>query len=377
MTGPVLLLAWRNLISNRVRLVASIGGVALALSLVLALNAIVDGISVQITSYIDQSGADVWVAQAGVHNLHMSASSMPDSVVEAVRGVPGVTQASPILYATETVSANDQRQVAYVIGLPADATLGLPAAMLQGKAIPGPGEAVVGDDFAKAANLGVGDSVTIFGRDLRIAGISAGEGNLLNTVVFVSFDDFARAQGVANAVSFVLVRTTPGVPADNTAAAIERSVPGVSSFSRVAFAQQERALVMAMAGDVITMMNAIGFAVGLAVVALTVYVATLARRREYGLLKALGARGRVLYGVVLAQAGLSVALGFLAALTFAAVLAFVVPATGLPLTLAIEPASIVTVVLVAIIIAAISSVLPVRQVAGIDPAIVFKRGAAA
>ncbi len=376
MTGPVWLLARRNLLRNRVRLVASIGGVALALSLVLALNAIVGGVAVQITTYIDRSGADVWVAQAGVHNLHMTKSSLPDAVVGEVRGVPGVAQASPILYATETVSAKDQRQIAYVIGLPTDAAIGLPSTIRFGKAVPGPGEVIVGQDFANVAHVGVGDSVTIFGRDLRIAGISASEGNLLNTVVFVSFDDFAKAHPVANVVSFVLVRTAPGASADAVAKSIELSVPGVSALSRPAFAQQERQLVMAMAGDVITMMNAIGFAVGLAVVALTVYVATLSGRREYGLLKALGARGRVLYGIVLAQAGLSVALGFLAALSFTAALAVLVPVAGLPLTLSIEPASVLTVALVATVIAGVASVLPVRQVAGIDPAIVFKKGVA-
>lgn len=376
MTGPAWLLARRNLLRNRVRLVASTGGVALALSLVLALNAIVAGVSAQMTIYIDRAGADVWVAQAGVHNLHMAASSMPDAVVGAVRGVPGVAEASPILYATATISADGQRQVAYVIGLRADATLGLPETILEGKSVPSLGEAVVGEDFANLAGVGIGDAVTIAGLNLRIAGIAASEGNLLNTVAFVSFGDFARAQGVADTVSFVLVRTEPGSSSDATAAAIERSVPGVSALSRAAFAGQERQLVMAMAGDVITMMNAIGFAVGLAVVALAVYVATLSGRREYGLLKALGARGRVLYAVVLAQAGLSVGLGFAAALAFTATLALVVPAVGLPLTLSIEPASVITAALVATAIAGISSVLPVRQVSGIDPAIVFKRGIA-
>ncbi len=376
MNGPVWLLARRNLLRSRVRFVASIGGVALALSLVLALNAIVDGVSAQLTSYIDQSGADVWVAQTGVRNLHMAASSLPDSVVEAVRRAPGVAQASPILYATETISANGQRKIAYVIGLPSDTTMGLPATVRSGKAIPGRGEAVVAEDFARQAGVGVGGEVTIFGRDLRIAGISVGEGNLLNTVAFVSFDDFASVRDVAHVVSFVLVRTTPGASANAVTKAIEQSVPGVTALGRSAFAQEERQLVMAMAGDVITMMNAIGFVVGLAVVALAVYVATLAGRREYGLLKALGARGRVLYGVVLVQAGLSVAVGFLAALSFTAALGLLIPAAGLPLALSIEPASLVTVAVVATVIAGLASVLPVRQVASIDPAIVFKRGVA-
>ncbi len=49
-------------------------------------------------------------------------------------------------------------------------------------------------------------------------------------------------------------------------------------------------------------MNLIGFVIGLAVMALTTYIAALPRRREYGVLKALGARNGHLYRAVLAQA---------------------------------------------------------------------------
>jgi len=80
-----LLLARRNLGQNRVRLMASIGGVALALSLVLALDAIFAGVSNQLTAYIDRAGADVWVSQAGVRNLHMVASFVPASVTAEVQ----------------------------------------------------------------------------------------------------------------------------------------------------------------------------------------------------------------------------------------------------------------------------------------------------
>jgi putative ABC transport system permease protein len=123
-------------------------------------------------------------------------------------------------------------------------------------------------------------------------------------------------------------------------------------------------------------MNVIGFVVGLAVVALTVYIATLARRREYGVLKALGARNRVLYRVVLAQAGLSVALGFVIGLAFTGLVGFLVARTDLNLELAITAASLVKVGLFAAVIAGLAAILPIRQVAGLDPAIVFRRGVA-
>lgn len=128
--------------------------------------------------------------------------------------------------------------------------------------------------------------------------------------------------------------------------------------------------------DVISIMNIVGFVVGLVVVALTVYVATFARRREYGALKALGAPNRFLYGVVLAQAFLSVALGFVAGLAFTGLLGLIVPRAGFDLELGISVPSLAKVGLFAAAIAGLAAILPIRQVAGLDPAIVFRTGVA-
>jgi hypothetical protein len=52
-------LAFRNLFQSKMRLVISVGGVALALMLILSLDAIMAGIERQVTAYIDGAGADV------------------------------------------------------------------------------------------------------------------------------------------------------------------------------------------------------------------------------------------------------------------------------------------------------------------------------
>ncbi|MBI5828931.1 MAG: ABC transporter permease, partial [Chloroflexi bacterium] len=62
------LLALRNLFQNKARLVISVGGVALALMLILSLDAIFTGMERRVTAYIDQSGADIFVSQSGVRN---------------------------------------------------------------------------------------------------------------------------------------------------------------------------------------------------------------------------------------------------------------------------------------------------------------------
>jgi len=374
--SAVWVLARRNLAGNRVRLLVSVGGVALALSLTIALEAIFTGVANQLTTYVDRAGADVWVAQAGVRNLHMVASWLPDSVTDEVRSVDGVADATPILYSTDTIAAGDERAVAYVIGLPADAAMGRPWNVVDGSDRPGPGEVVVDRGFASKAGVSIGDDVTVLGGEARVVGLSDGTASLVNSVAFVSFEDFQAMRGGAPVVSFVLVKVASGASPEVVAAEIERVVPGVTVQSRAAFAVEERRLVTDMSAEIVSIMNVIGFVVGLVVVALTVYVATLARRREYGALKALGARNRYLYGVVLSQAFLSVALGFVVGLAFTELISLAVARTDLNLELAISATSLAKVGLFAAVIAGLAAILPIRQIAGLDPAVVFRRGAA-
>ena len=375
--SATLLLARRNLGRNRLRLLASVGGVALALSLTLALDAIYAGVANQLTIYIDRAGADVWVAQSGVRNLHMVASTLPNSIVDQVSPIDGVAAVTPILEATDTISAADERAVAYVIGLPEGSSMGGPWDIVEGSAQVGPGEIIVDRGFATKAGVTIGDRVGVLGGEARIVGLSRGTASLVNSVAFVSFEDFRAMRGNAPVISFALVRVAGGASPEDVAATIERIVPGVTAQSRTEFVAQERRIVTDMSADVISIMSVVGFIVALAVVALTVYVATLARRREFGVLKALGARNRVLYRVVLVQAGASVAFGFAIGLAFTALLGFAIGRTDLNLELAITAASLAKVGLFAAIIAGLAAILPIRQVAGVDPAVVFRRGAPA
>src|SRR5512143_3707743 len=145
----MLRLAFRNLFQNKVRLIISVGGVALALLLSLSLDAILEGIQQQVTTYIDQSDADIFVAQEGVRNMHMASSWLPASTVGKVRAVRGVELATPILYVTNVIEANDNRNLAYIIGLPPGANVGGPQRIAEGVTIPVKSKAII--DRAVAA----------------------------------------------------------------------------------------------------------------------------------------------------------------------------------------------------------------------------------
>jgi putative ABC transport system permease protein len=103
-----------------------------------------------------------------------------------------------------------------------------------------------------------------------------------------------------------------------------------------------------------------------------VYTATLDRRSEYGVLKAVGARNGHLYGIVLAQALYSVALGFVVALAFTLLISIVVPYLGPNLSLWVGGASLLKLGILSLVIAGLAAILSIKQMAGLDPAPVLR-----
>lgn len=365
-------LAFRNLFQNKARLIISVGGVALALLLILALDAVFTGVEKRITAYIDYSGADIWVSQDDVFNMHMASSSLPDSVARKVKHVPGVASVTPILYLTNNVVAGDERNLAYIIGLPEKAEFGGPWEVSSGASIPGKGEAIIDRGVAEKSGIALGDEIEILGEEFEVIGLSEGTSSLVNSIAFIFMDDFEKMRGGYDTISFLLVKVSEGESPEIVAARIQAQVRDVTAQTRNDFATQERQVVKDMSTDVITIMNLIGFLIGLAVMALTIYTSTLSRRREYGMLKALGARNRDLYLTVLAQAMLSVILGFLFGLIITLILTVAAPIFGSNLTLEVSLISMFKVGSVSLVIAAVSAMLPIRQIAGLDPAMVFR-----
>ncbi len=365
-------LALRNLLQKKTRLVVAVSGVALALSLILALDAIFEGAQQRLTAYIDESGADVFVAQRGVRTMHMSGSTLPSSAVDEIRRVPGVASADAILYVSSPVVVGSRRTPAYVIGVAPDATAGLPWRVAEGQRIPRPGQAVIDRVVASQSGAGVGDTVRILGLDLTVVGLADGTVNLVNSIAFIAIEDFARVRGGPPSVSYVLVKATPGESSLSLARRIETDVAGVTALPRQEFAREERDLTRDMMTDIITVMNMVGFLIGLSVLALTVYIATFARRAEFGVLKAIGAGNSHLYRVVLVQAAFSVASGLALAMGLTFALVVVVPLFAPELTLAVNLASLAKVAGLSLVIAGLAAVLPIRQIAGVDPAVVFR-----
>jgi putative ABC transport system permease protein len=85
-------LARRNLFQDKTRLALSIGGVALAVMLILVLKGFLAGMNRQITSYLDYSPGSIVVAQEDVVNLLGATSLLPKGVDEKTERIRGVDE---------------------------------------------------------------------------------------------------------------------------------------------------------------------------------------------------------------------------------------------------------------------------------------------
>jgi putative ABC transport system permease protein len=364
-------LAWRNLSQSKTQFALGVGGVALALLLMLALDALLAGSEEDLTAYIIQSEADVFVAQEGVKNLHMAASAITWRDLRLASHAEGVASASPILYTTSVIETNQADILSYIIGFDPDEPLGGPQNLVAGTTDLQPDQVIIDEVVARSQELGLDDEIDIFGETFTIVGLTKGLTNIINSVTFIHLNDFQELRG-DQAISYALLRVKPGVKPNVVAAAINARNDDVTALSQLDFAREERQIIKDMSVEVLNLMNLSGLLIGLAVAALTLYTSALSKRREYGVLKAIGAKNRHLYTVVLAQAFLSLVIGVALALGLIWLMGLALPRFVPGFNLALTQASVLRVWLASLLIGVIAVLVPAWQVARLDPAQVFR-----
>jgi putative ABC transport system permease protein len=364
-------LARRALFQDRRRAGLATSGVAAALLLVLMLQGIFDGAMRQVTAYLRANPADVVVSQRGVRTMHMSVSALDPASVEQIRQVDGVAWAEAIHYTTSfLVAADGNQQLSYVIGYDTSTGRSGPQQLIRGRA-PRTREIAVEQVAADRLAVDIGDTVTVLGDRFRISGVFRGGTSVVNSIAFITLDDFAARRGPA--VAYVFAGAVPGIVADDLAVRIAEAVPDATVQTRDDFTGEEAALVRDMSADLMRIMSIVGLLIALAVIGLTLFALTLAKLREHAIVKALGGRTRRLAAVVLAQAAWSVATAIAVATLVAVALGELVERLNPAITIVIEPASVQRVAFAALVVGFLGAIMPLRRVVAVDPASAFRR----
>ncbi len=363
-------IAWRNLLKDKTRLALSIGGVALAVMLILLLNGFLNGMYAQISAYLDHEPGSLVIAQDGVRDLLGVTSQLPASMADSVKA-RGAAKVVPILSQFVILDLHGTKQPAYLIGY--DPRIGGgPWRMAAGRAPRNDKEVVFDSILARRHELLLGDRVKIMDREFTVVGLSDGTNSWMTSFLFIRKTAAESLWRVPGTTSFLLVTPSERLGIEGLRARL-RSLSGIEVSPKREVIANDLALFAKFFSAPLKLMVAIAFLVGTLVVGLVIYTATVERQREYGMLKAIGARNGVLYRVVTIQAVIAASTGSILGVAFAYGAAELIMNLRPQFLIVFEPIAVAESLLAGLAMALVSALFPARVVAGLAPAEVFRK----
>lgn len=364
-------LARRNLLQDKARLALSITGVALAVTLMLLLNGLLGGMYAQIGAYLDHSPGALVVAQQGVRNLLGANSLLPPETPERVSADPSVESEIPILSQFVILDLHGRKQPAYMIGYEPGRGGG-PWQLTSGRPPMADSEMVFDRVLAQRHKVTLGDSMPVMGRTFTVVGLSEGTASWMTSFFFVRKTAAESLLQAPGATSFLLVAPARGESVTALRDRLDR-LPGVEALLKADMMANDVNLLARFFSIPLRLMVAIAFLVGTLVVGLVIYTATSERRREYGVLKALGARNRLLYAVVTTQALLAALAGGVIGVGLAYGAAQMIMGLRPQFLVVLVPLAVAQALGATLLMAALASFFPARLLARLAPADAFRR----
>ncbi len=373
-------LARKLLLHDRLRFAVAIAGVSVSVMLVLVQVGLYFGFMDTASSIIDASTADLWVGKAGSESFEF-ASPYDERAFYKVESIEGVERAEPVLMNfAQFKLANGGDLGVQIVGLdttPGHAPLLAPWHVIAGDArrLGDPGAIVV--DKSEYAKLGidrVGHTTEINGVRAEVVALTTGIRSFTTSPIVFTDIRSARAYmpGLGpNAVTYVLVKVKPGVSIADVKARID-ALPHMAAYTTPHMSERTRTYWSKRTGVGTGFFTTavLGVIVGFVVVGQILYSGTLQYIREYGTLKAMGARNSMVVRVILAQAMISAALGFVVGGVLAVGMRAAMAKANL--TVALFPSLYAATLVVTIAMCSLASLLSIVKVLRLDPASVFK-----
>jgi putative ABC transport system permease protein len=365
-------LARRQLAHEPLKLFLALLGVTLAVALVGLLFALREGIRHQVTTYVDNAGAEIYVAPRDTRSFVTGGPpALRASLTGELARTPGVAEAGAVVASLGILRLHDKRVATLLVGFE-PGRLGRPWKLSEGRAPRHSGEIALDRVMAGAHELEPGDTVTVRGRHLRVVGLTDKTASWMTPLTFVTRREAAAMAGEPRLTSFVLLRGD-GRPTVRLVEALKARFPTLNVMTRGELAANDRDLMARSFNSPLLVMVLIALGVGALVIAITTYGFVSERRREFGSLKAIGARNGRLYRVVSVQALAIATIALAAGVAMEQGAASAIEALWPKFLFVTLPSHYVLVVIAALLMALVGALVPARVLARLDPAEVFRR----
>jgi putative ABC transport system permease protein len=380
-------LAWRNLVENKRKLLASVAGTAFAVTLMFMENGFRHAMLDSMVNVIERLDGQVVLVSRTLYTLSVPITFPYRRIVEA-RGVPDVVDTQPVYLSTRSGYWRDPRDGSLericVIGVPLGAgVLRLPELAAAGERLAQPGTALA-DALSRVSRFGVfapGQESELAGKRVRIVGTfriginSQSNGNLVTSDrnFLRYFPEQAGPTRGDDAVAVGVVRLRPGADVRKVRSALQAALPpDLRVLTLPEFIARERDFwdKVAPVGTVFLIGVVMGFIVGSVICYQVLFSDVSDRLGEFATLKAMGYSNFRLFRVVVMQGVYLAVLGYLAGLVVSFLLfRWVHEATGLPLDLSRNDP--LTIFLLSLVMCVFAGAYAARKLLSVDPAQLF------
>jgi putative ABC transport system permease protein len=369
-------LARKILLHDRIKFAVAAAGVSVSVWLVLTQVGLYLGFMQNTSSLIDHGGADIWVTGEGNENFDFAAP-IDERTYYRIAGLAGVERTERMILAFGQFRlANGGNQGVEVVGLEDRAQLLRPWNVVEGDVRRMNDRNAIVLDRTEFQKLGIESSKErheISGVKAKMVALTSGIRSFTTSpFVFTNIDTARQYTRLRDdQLTYVLVRAKPGVDVDRLRGAID-ALPHVDAYGSGEFSRRAQNYwsTRTGVGTGFFMTAVMGVLVGLVVVGQILYNGTLEHLKEYGTLKAMGARNIAIVRTIMYQALFSAVIGYILGGALAVAAQFGVRAANLNIVLSPELLS-ATAVLTAVM-CALAAMLSVLKVLQLDPASVFK-----
>jgi len=374
----MLKLAYKLLVNDRAKFSGLLVGITFAVFLMIEMTSLFAGVLNRASSTVLNIGAGMWVMDPAVQTV-ANTIGMPDYVLDAVRSIDGVKFAVPLYSGGALVRLRSGTyQAVTVIGVDDTSLFGRPE-MLQGRIEDIYGEnafLVVKDaEFSKMENPVIGTEFEINDNRGVVVGLAgvASSGLFGIPTLYTTYQRAVQYLPVTrNTISYILVEPKSTADVVRIQQAVSRlgylALTKAQFITRISdFYKYQTGL-----GTNILLMTVISFIVGLSISGQTFYTFILENLDKFGALKAIGAKGRELVGMILFQAAFTALTGYGLGIGLCAVL---ISAARIKIP---DYAAMITfynlglALVMVIVIAGVSGYVGVRKVLRIEPFDIFR-----
>ena len=378
----MLWLAFKTLFQERGRLIITLIGIVFSTVLALMEVAIYIGMMGNATGVVRHTDADIWIMSKNVPNFDFS-QPFPAYRIDRVRALDEVLWAEKIHVWFAFLKLHDgRREQAEVIGFNPDTGIGGPWSMAVGSPAQVKGGHYMIMDTSARQRLGdlqIGSlwELNLFKeQSFKLVALSQGVVSFTTIpVVFTSYNEVDQSLAntdFANQTSYIVVKLKDPTTLDAVVKTLRKQLPNNDVYTRQGFINRavEYWTVQTGMGMAFFMTAILAILIGGAIVGQTIYAGTMEHLRDYGTLKAMGARNRDINLVILSQATTSAVMGFMIGVAITLLMRGAIIGAGVPMQ---APFLLFAVLFVVIVCTCLfAAYVSVRKVKTLDPVMVFR-----